>query len=232
MRRLPTDLLNRERERARRSNVDAGATPQDGDIWTVSSSVTSTSEPHRIIEHSRAPVAVCVLRMAGALVEVAPISFDVDLLGAFDVAIDDDSLLGQSFMVESWLRMPVTRKTLFGRVGALSSDAYQRVMEQAALALRKDAPELSETDPRRAYRQDERMRVIFAMAGTGEELTIGGSDMADADALRTKRDAARWVMKPAPRENGRIRYAYEGYETDPSNTKTEQTPTTGRGSAH
>jgi hypothetical protein len=229
MRSLPEELLAKERERARAIPVDVGAEPDVDDLWSIKPAISSAQDPSRLIEHSKVPLIVAVLRDAGNILDVAPVSFETDLAGAFDVTVEDAGLLGQPFMVETWLRMPVTRAALHAPIAKLPVGIAHAVAGLARRALTQDAPELSDDDPRRAYRQDERMRVAFAMAGTGEELVLDQpAATPDGDALAIKRRATRWVQAPVRRENGKIPHAYEGYDPVPADS-TQMSPTTGGG---
>jgi hypothetical protein len=225
MRPLPHELLARERERAGQRLGDA-ATPAPGDLWTVKPTIVSPAEPNRVIEHSKVPLVVTIVRLAGTLVEVAPVSFEMDLTGELDVMVEDDKPLGQPFVVELWLRMPVTMHALARKVGALRTADATRVLAEGRTALSAEISDLPELDPRRAYRQDERMRVIFAMAGTGEELVLSTGSDADAGALQIKRHAARWIARPVPRTDGKIVSPYHDYE-ESRPASAGRVPTTG-----
>jgi len=178
-----------------------GATPKPGEVWTLSSSIEDRSGA--VIEHSRVPVLVVVLRRVAELFEVAPLSFEVDLRGSFDAQLT--SVFGRPAIAETWLRMPITRRALQSRALVLSAEDLTGVMNQLTRAATEDAPTLPEDDPRRSYRQEERLRVIFAMAGTGEEIELPDEaepdtklDHAREKALRVKRGETRPQWRPQP----------------------------------
>jgi hypothetical protein len=203
---------------------DAG--PAAGQVWAIKRAIKDANG--RLLEHSMVPVLVVILRKTGSVFEVAPISFETDLAGAFDVLVP--SFLQRPALVETWLRMPVTRRALKSLAGDLEPSVMNRVRSECSRSLIESAPELEDNDPRRAYRQDERLRVIFAMAGTGEELILSNGlatdetsavDVATAKALRLKRDepaSPRWHPQAAEPAN------YPGFVAEDPPAGASRTP--------
>lgn len=168
--------------------------PIPGELWAISSTIKDGTGS--LIEHSRVPVLVVIARQVSQLFEVIPVSFESDLVGPFDVAIGQ--VFGRDAIAETWLRMPVSARALQESAGRLDAEAFRRIQAELRRAASSSTPALPEDDPRRSYRQEERLRVIFAMAGTGEEIEL--PDEADTDtelndltekALRLKRGAWR-----------------------------------------
>lgn len=175
------DLRAKEAARARRALP--AEEPIPGQVWAISPSI-STADGLALLEHSRTPLSVIVHRAVGTLFQVIPISFETEMAGAFDIPLSD-KILGRPAMAEVWLRMPVSRRALARAIGELPEEDLAKVRTTAAEAGRTSSPELPIDDPRRAFREDERARVYFAVAGTGEELELG----LDADGIATSADA-------------------------------------------
>jgi hypothetical protein len=193
----------RTRQRARPSPATkTGGTPAPGEVWTVSPAIEGADG--RVLEHSKVPLMVVVLQRTAGVFEVAPVSFETAYAAAFDVSIP--ALLERPALVEAWLRMPVSRRALQKPAARLSDREFREVKEQARRILVESASLLADDDPRRSYRQDERLRVIFAMAGTGEDLQFPGATTdaghaavtaATEKALRLKRGDFRWRREAA-----------------------------------
>jgi hypothetical protein len=197
--------------------------PTPGEIWTVASSIENTSGT--VIEHSRVPVLVLVLRQAGRLLEVAPVSFETHLAGPLDAPLSN--VFGRPAMAETWLRMPVTPRALQSRALVLPSQELRRIESEVRNSSMDGGSAFTEDDPRRSYRQDERLRVIFAMAGTGEEIEL--PEEADSDpelstamdkARRLKRGERRPTWRPQPEGSS----LPPGYAPGPSGSMRSLTP--------
>ena len=206
MRELPADLIERERERARRLRPNSGAEPKSGDLWSVASVVTAPSG--EVLEHSQTPLIVCVLEVADQVCDVAPIGFDPVFAGTGDVVYSDVQLLGQPFVIEIWLHMAVLRTALAGRVVELPS-SFMKLVRREIAGASIDGPNISPEDPRFAFRQAEHMRFLFATAGSADEFEERGLSETDPAALAVKRHAAKWLIAAAT-DGAEIPFAYEG----------------------
>lgn len=195
MRGLPKELLAAERSRAKRKLEERE--PRPGDVWVTETSVTDSAGG--VIEHSRIPVDVIVIETRDGIVEVVPVSYDVDLKGPFDVEIDQ-SVLARPAMAEVWLRMPVAERVLARQLGEVPAQVLASLREASRKLVDEGGPAMSPEDPRLWFRSDERMRVAFALAATGEEVELPPApESADDPALRLKRgERPRWKIAPAP----------------------------------
>jgi len=137
-----------------------------------------------VVEHSWAPVVVAVWRDLGIATEVIPVSFDLDLVANGDVRAEEP-LFDRPYMLECWLRMPVFKAALARRFGICDSITWRRVARTCAAETSDENPfELD--DARLAYRQNERLRVLFAAAGAGARLA-GAEPSVDTDSHEQKR---------------------------------------------
>jgi hypothetical protein len=197
MRKLDRDALIRESERARRLRPTSDVDPSVGELWSIRPYITAPQSGN-IVEHSDVPVAVAILARRGSICEVVPVSFETDLAGDEDLVIQDAELFGRPFMLEGWLRLPVTRGALGRRFAVLTDEMRGQLLERAAAILDTEAPDLPLEDPRRAYREDERLRVLFASAGVDEQIEAAEPRSTEAvrEVLALKREQVERV--PAP----------------------------------
>src|SRR5581483_6256170 len=140
-----------------------GAEPLESELWAVSPEITNASGT--VVEHSLAPLIVAVVRQIGDVYEVAPISFEIDLLGPRDVVVGQKRLFERPFMVECWLRLAVSPRALARRVGELSDEDWARVAKACGPVVPASDTASATDDARASYRNEERLRVMFAAAG-------------------------------------------------------------------
>ena len=211
--RPPISAEELEAERARATQVRAirateGSTPAVGDLWSIRSEIVDPVSG-QAVEHSWAPVVVAVWRDLGIAAEVIPVSFDLDLAGRGDL-IADEPLFDRRYMLECWLRMPVFKGALARRFAICGPGTWARLERTFATPSDESSPELD--DARLAYRQSERLRVLFAAAGAAARLA-GAEPTVDTESHEQKRafaekqsaliDEARALQRfhpaPAPR---------------------------------
>jgi hypothetical protein len=202
------ELRASEAERARRQ-LPAGE-PLPGQVWAVATSIDS-EDGRATLEHTRIPLSVIILRANGRLFQVVPLSFEVDLAGPFDVQIGEE-VLGRPAVAEVWLRMPVTRRALARVVAVIPEVDLARVRAAAAQARVEAAADMTIDDPRRAFREDERARVLFAVAGTGEEIEIEASDEPiESPAFGIKREPVLYREAEAPEHSVQAADPYQEF---------------------
>jgi hypothetical protein len=191
---LSDELLRNAREHARSVQANAFVQPEPGQLWTVAEIIRD--QKGNVREQSWTPIEVALLKVRDAVLEVVPISYELQFAGPDDVIVDDEPLFGQAFMLESWLRLPMLRSALGRGVGRLSPSVRQRLEAMVAVP---PTERFEDADPRSAYRSDERLRVYFAAAGTLDGLTLP-FDEAFARALRMKQAAPTWRLAPVAPE--------------------------------
>jgi hypothetical protein len=178
----------RLRAQAARLRSFTFATIEPGQLWTIDSTIHDRDG--RVVEHSWSPVAVVILQqLDDQLVEVAPLSYDIDLAGPGDVA-GEGTVFERPFMVETWLRLPIGRSALARGIGRLSPAKLQEIVGVATEAVGATDPPFGPDDPRAAYREDEHLRVLFVAAGAGS----GG--LVFEEALSAKLNPTRWHLEP------------------------------------
>jgi len=192
-------LLDAERERMRRLKAaQTSDPPAVGELWTVRPAVSAPGSG-LIVEHSLAPLLVVVLRRSNEWLDVAPVSYDVDYAAPGDVIEREALPFDKPYMIETWLRLRVAEMALVRRVGVVPKRTLSQARRDATRLVSSPQPALPAEDPRRAYRQDERLRVLFAGAASGDLLDVEELTTEQEIALALKRgEPVRWKTAPAP----------------------------------
>jgi hypothetical protein len=211
---IDSSKLDAERARAlelREARASENADPKAGELWTIREGILDP-DTGSMIEHSWLPVVVAIWRTLGPAQEVIPISFETGIAGEGDV-IADDTLYERSYMLECWLRLPVLRGALAKRIGDVPARTWARLQAACDAESGHRTGDAADDGGLSAYRQIERLRVIFASAGATAVLsqTPRAADEASIDLKRAFADRqtalideARSVASLRPIRPGKI----------------------------